>query len=232
MPGKTRMTEKDGGAGVSARREPLTRGRILEAALRIMDEEGLEAVTMRRVGRELGVEAMSLYNHVADKDDILNGVTEKVMSEFEFPEETGDWREDARGAAHAWRRLLKKHPNVMILLSERRSPISAEEALRPTEHALAILQRVGLSAEETVRAFRAFGGYIQGFVLMEIANMFGPGEAEAPERPSADWVSELPQSLFPTLIAHAPYLLHCNPEADFDFGLELMIRGLEPRTAH
>ena len=66
-------------------REPLTRDRIIEAALRVMDAEGLEAVTMRRIGRELGVEAMSLYNHVEDKDDILEGVTERAMNEFEFP---------------------------------------------------------------------------------------------------------------------------------------------------
>jgi AcrR family transcriptional regulator len=67
------------------RREPLTRERIIEAAMRLMDKEGLEAVTMRRIGRELGVEAMSLYNHVADKEDILSGVVEAVMGEYEFP---------------------------------------------------------------------------------------------------------------------------------------------------
>ena len=76
---KTEVTEE------TRHREPLTRDRIIEAALGVMDAEGLEAVTMRRIGRELGVEAMSLYNHVEDKDDILEGVTERVMNEFEFP---------------------------------------------------------------------------------------------------------------------------------------------------
>ena len=78
-----------------------------------MDEEGLEAVTMRRIGRELGVEAMSLYNHVEDKDDILDGITERVMNEFEFPASTDDWAEDARAMSREWRRLLSVHPSVL-----------------------------------------------------------------------------------------------------------------------
>src|SRR5262245_11518933 len=106
----------------TTRREPLTKDRIVEAALQVMDAEGLEAVTMRRIGRELGVEAMSLYNHVEDKDDILNGVTERVMTEFDYPPFTGDWTVDARAMAHEWRRLLNLHPSVCQLLAERHKP--------------------------------------------------------------------------------------------------------------
>ena len=90
------------------RRTPLTRERIIEAALHVMDEEGLESVTMRRIGRELGVEAMSLYghdaNHVTGKDDILDGICERVMAEFEFPEPGRDWAETCRRAATSARR--------------------------------------------------------------------------------------------------------------------------------
>ena len=126
-------------------RERLTRDRIIETALRVMDDEGLEAVTMRRIGRELGVEAMSLYNHVEDKDDILEGVTERVMNEFEFPDSTGRWAEDARAMSREWRRLLALHPSVCQLLAERhkndglvvvavnsRSGTSRWKASRPT----------------------------------------------------------------------------------------------------
>src|SRR5437870_5886259 len=91
-------------------RPHLSRKRILRAALQVMDQEGLEAVTMRRLGRELGVEAMSLYNHVKDKEAILEGILEVVMAEFEFPEETGDWEADVRAGARAWRRLMIAHP--------------------------------------------------------------------------------------------------------------------------
>lgn len=225
MPAKTTTAATERGAA-APRREPLTRERILRAALRIMDEEGLEAVTMRRVGRELGVEAMSLYNHVADKDDILNGIAELVMAEFDFSEETDDWKHDARRAAHAWRAMLKSHPNVMILLSERRSPITSPEALRPTEHALSLLRRANLTPEETVRAFRAFGGYIQGSVLMELASIYGEGDAP---RQGVDWSTMLSPDEFPCVCEHAGFLTHCDEELDFDFGLELLIDGLEAR---
>ncbi len=209
-------------------REPLTGERIIQAALRIMDEDGLEAVTMRRVGRELGVEAMSLYNHVADKEDILSGVIEAVMAEFEFPEESEDWNETARDTARAWRKLLLAHPNVITLMSEQRKPMTSVQALRPMEHAMGILRRAGLSDEETVRAFRAFGGYIQGFVLAEVANMFGGQEVDVlPE----DIARALPLDQLPHLAAHLPYLFHCDFDAEFEYGLDLMIRGLEAKVA-
>jgi len=210
------------------RREPLSRERIVEAALRIMDEEGLEAVTMRRVGRELGVEAMSLYNHVADKEDILAGVIEAVMAEFEFPEDHEDWHEAGRRAARAWRALLKAHPNVITLMSHQRKPMTSVEALRPMEHALSILHRTGLSQAETVQAFRAFGGYIQGFVLAEIANMFGGEDVDLVPR---DVAQGLPLDELPTLAAHLEYLFHCDQDAEFEYGLDLMLRGLEAKVA-
>ena len=210
------------------RREPLTRGRIIEAAMRLMDTEGLEAVTMRRMGRELGVEAMSLYNHVADKEDILSGVVEAVMAEYEFPPASDDWRETARGAARSWRTILKGHPNVITLMSEQRQPAHTLEALRPMDHALGILASRGLGPEETVRAFRAFGGFIQGFVLAEIANMFG-GEGHGAMH--EELAAEIPPELLPNLATHLPYLSDCDFDAEFEYGLDLMLRGLETKLA-
>lgn len=220
--------QAEGEAPARTRREPLTRARIIQTALRLMDAGGLEAVTMRNIGRELGVEAMSLYNHVADKEDILSGVVESVMGEFEFPEEADDWTETARRTARAWRCLLKTHPNVITLMSEQRKPITSPEALRPMEHALGILRRAGLSGEETVRAFRAFGGYIQGFVLAEIANMFGGEQVEV--RPD-DFARFLPAEELPFITAHLAHLFHCDFDAEFEYGLDLMIRGLETKVA-
>jgi AcrR family transcriptional regulator len=210
-------------------RERLTRARIVRAALRIMDAEGLEAVTMRRVGRELGVEAMSLYNHVDDKEDILHGVIEAVMGDFEFPEEAADWKQTAIRTAQAWRNLLKAHPNVITLMSEQRKPMTSPTALRPMEHALEVLRRAGLSEEETVRAFRAIGGYIQGFVLAEVANMFG-GE-EGFELSPEEVANAMPLEDLPFIAAHLPHLFLCDFDAEFEYGLDLMIRGLEAKTA-
>lgn len=222
-------TVADGRANPRPHRDPLTRERIVETALRLMDEEGLQAVTMRRVGRELGVEAMSLYNHVADKQDLLRAVVEAVMAGFEFPEDGDDWREAARRAARAWRTLLKAHPNVITLMSGQRKPMTSVVALRPTEHAISILGRAGLSNAETVRAFRAFGGYVQGFVMAEIANMFGREDADVL---LDDVVRTIPLEELPTLAAHVEYLFNRDLDADFEYGLDLMIRGLEAKAAN
>ncbi len=211
------------------RRTPLSRERIVRAALRVMDEEGLEAVSMRRVGRELRVEAMSLYRYVADKEDLLTGIVEAVMSDFEFPPAVDDWRESARRAARAWRNLLKAHPLVITLMSEQRKPMTSIQALRPMEHALAILRTAGLPEGETFRAFRAFGGYIQGYVLAEVANMFGGQYVEV--RPE-DIARSLPMEELPHVVASLPYMFRCDFDEEFEYGLELMIRGLEAKTAN
>jgi AcrR family transcriptional regulator len=194
-----------------------------------MDEEGLEAVSMRRVGRELGVEAMSLYNHVKDKDDLLGGVIEAVMSDYEFPAEADEWKETARRAARAWRNLLKAHPIVITLMSEQREPMTSVEVLRPMEYALGILRGAGLPEEETVRAFRAFGGYIQGYVLAEVANMYGGQEMTVhPE----DVARMLPLDQLPHVAANLSHLFRCDFDEEFEYGLDLMIRGLEAKLAN
>jgi AcrR family transcriptional regulator len=208
-------------------REPLTRERVIEAALRVMDEEGLEAVSMRRVAREVGVEAMSLYHHVEDKEDLLDGVCESVMAEFVFPAPSQDWRENCRRGARAWRQLLRRHPNVMRLFAEQRGPIRTVESIRPTEFALRILRSSGLSDRDTAQAFHAFGGYIQGFVMMELGSIAG-GSDEEHLKAHAELVAALPGE-FPTLETVGPYFAECEPDEQFEFGLDLLIRGLESK---
>jgi AcrR family transcriptional regulator len=216
------------GSAEAPRRAPLTRARIIEAAMHLMDAEGLEAVTMRRIGRELGVEAMSLYNHVRDKEDILEGVIEAVMAGFEFPEESPDWATNCRRAARAWRNVLKAHPNVVTIMSEQKDPPRSLESLRPLDYALGLLAQAGLEPDETVRAFHAFGGFIQGFVLSEIANVFG-GEEHA--RWHEEVARSVPPDLLPNVAKHFPYLAHCDFDAEFEYGLDLMLRGLQAKIA-
>src|SRR5215831_2959266 len=121
MDGVDALVDEEG-AG-RPRRQPLTRQRIVRAALGIMDEEGLQAVTMRRIGRALGVEAMSLYNHVRDKEEILDSICEEVLSEFQVPD-AGDWREAIRAGAGEYRRLLLAHPRVITLMTARKGPVT------------------------------------------------------------------------------------------------------------
>jgi TetR/AcrR family transcriptional regulator, tetracycline repressor protein len=235
MAGRVEQQVNDGAgngpSGDRPRREPLSRERIVRAALRLMDEEGLEAVTMRRIGKELGVEAMSLYNHVADKEDILDAVAELVMSEYRAEHGEGDWLQNAWAAAHEWRRLLKAHPNVITLLIERKHPMASVEGLLPMENAFEILRQAGLSKDETVQVFRAVGGYIFGFVMTEVGNMMaGQGE-----RYSEAQVEELrrllPADRLPRFLEMLPYLAECDNDATFDFGLDLMLEGIKARTA-
>jgi AcrR family transcriptional regulator len=206
-------------------RERLTRERIIEAALRVMDDEGLEAVTMRRIGRELGVEAMSLYNHVEDKDDILEGVTERVMNEFVFPASTGDWAQDARAMSREWRRLLGLHPSVCQLLAERHKPLEGLATYRAMDSALEVLRRAGLSARDAAQAFNALGGYILGFVMMEQGLMLGNDDEHARQHDLA--LEALEGSDFVHVKECFAYFADCTTDQQFDFGLDLMIRGIQ-----
>lgn len=228
---KTDRTSSLPGAAASGEtkrhREPLTRGRVIETALRLMDAEGIEALSMRRIGRELGVEAMSLYNHVKDKEDILDGITEMVMAEFEFPEPRERWEETVLVAARAWRCMLKDHPNVLTLLSDRKHPMMSIEALLPMEHAFEILRRGGLSDQDIVRAYSAFGGYIFGFVLMEVGNVT-PGSGRPVDMPSPEELRRLvPADRLPNTAQLLPLLATCDWDAQFDFGIQLLIAGLK-----
>jgi len=209
-------------------RDPLTRDRVIEAALRVMDEEGLDAVSMRRVAREVGVEAMTLYHHVEDKEDLLDGICERIMAGFEFPDPVDDWTENCRRGARAWRRILQAHPAVMRLFAEQRGPIRSIDSMRPMEFALRILRDSGLSDRDTAQAFHAFGGYIQGFVMMELGSIAG-GSDETHLKAHAELAASLPDE-FAVLQAVSPYFAECDPDEQFEFGLDLLIRGLEAKV--
>jgi AcrR family transcriptional regulator len=222
-------TTKPPGRPATVARERLTRGRIVDAALHVMDTEGLDAVSMRRVAREVGAEAMSLYHHVRDKDDLLQAICDRVMASFDFPQRAGDWSDQVRAGARAWRRLLQAHPDLMRLfaLTHGPDPRSAD-SLRPTEFALRLIRDAGLSDRDTVQAFHAFGGYIQGFVMMEGGSIKGgPGHEEHAEA----FEASVSADAFPVLAAVGRYFAECAADEQFEFGLDLMVRGLEARVA-
>jgi AcrR family transcriptional regulator len=217
------------GSGQPRRREPLTRQRVVRAALQIMDTEGLEAVTMRRIGRELGVEAMSLYNHVEDKEDILDSICEEVVGEFEAPTADG-WAEAARAAAFEYRRLLLAHPNVLTLMTERKRPFNSLNALRVYEYALEVFRSAGLTEMDAIQAFHSFGSYILGAVTMELGLMVGsPNEDEEAHREMARLVASAD---LPRLQEALPHMVNCDLDEQFAFGLDLLIDGIRARAAN
>jgi AcrR family transcriptional regulator len=207
-----------------AARLPLSRDRVVRAALGVMDAEGLEAVTMRRIGRELGVEAMSLYNHVRDKEDLLQGVIEAVLSEFRFEPTGDDWLTQAKAAAGEWRRLLRAHPNVIHVMLENKHPLMSPEAIRPMEIAFDLLHRAGLSDRDTVSAFQAIGAFIFGHVMMEVGNV-APGPTEIGDR-SPEEIRRTLGPTFPRFAELLPAFLECDRDATFDLGLEALLTGV------
>ena len=213
-----------------SQREPLTRERIIRAALRIMDEEGLDAVSMRRIGRELGVEAMSLYNHVQDKEDILDGICEAVLADFRVPL-ADEWTEGARLAAHEYRRLLLAHPTVITLMTERKRPFTNAESLRAYEFALEVFRTAGLSEEDSVKAFHVFGGYILGFVSMELGLMVGGPDDEAHAQAHQEMARLLASADLPRMREAMPHFMTCDLEEQFEFGLDLLIEGIRARIS-
>jgi AcrR family transcriptional regulator len=213
-------------------REKLTKQRIVIAALRIMDTEGLEAVTMRRVAREVGVEAMSLYHHVADKDDLLDAVCAHVMASYRIPPQDGrPWETRAREGAREWRRVLRSHPNVVSLFAERSKPMTDVDALRPMEFALSLIMETGVSERQAVQVFNVIGGFIMGTVMMEVGRMFAAGtlDADAPDPAAA--LRSFPTGQLPCIAAAMPHLATCDPDEQFEIGMDLLLAGLLTRFA-
>jgi AcrR family transcriptional regulator len=216
--------------GERPRREPLSRERIVRAALRIMDEEGLEAATMRRIGHELGVEAMSLYNHVKDKEEILDGICEAVLIEFRIPPAEG-WAEGARLAAHEYRRLLLAHPTVITLMTERKRPFTNPKSLQAYEFVLEVFRLAGLSEADSVKAFHVFGGYILGFVTLELGLIVGGPQDEAHAQAHEEMARLVATADLPRLREAMPHFMTCDLEEQFEFGLDLLIDGIRARIA-
>ncbi|HVF07038.1 MAG TPA: TetR/AcrR family transcriptional regulator C-terminal domain-containing protein [Actinomycetota bacterium] len=236
MPTRTRSTRHTAAVPI---KERLSRERIVEAALVIMDTEGLDAVSMRRVAREVGVEAMSLYHHVRDKEDLLDGVCARVMGDFRFPPEDRPWIEVARDGAREWRRVLREHPNVIALWADRRRPMTDLDALMPMEFALRVISRSGMDARDGVRVFNVIGGFIMGVVMMEVGAMFSAGAAPKMKAPDLaavhakmpdDDARFLPLERLPFLVEALPHLAECDPDEQFEYGLDLLLAGIEARA--
>ena len=145
----------------------LSRTAILRAALELIDAEGAAALTMRRLGAEMGVEAMSLYRHVSSKDALLDGIAEQLMAEHEVGPEDHDWERSAYRFSLQIRKIARAHPAAFELVGLR--ALNTAEAMRPVEALLAALREGGFPPDRAVAAFRLLSGYSRGFALSEIA---------------------------------------------------------------
>jgi AcrR family transcriptional regulator len=162
-------------------RRPLTRRRILRTALTLIDRDGLDALSMRKLGAALGVEAMALYRHIESKDRLLDGVAEIMLEELELPS-TGPapWTDAWTALARSYRRLARSHPGAFRLLAL--SPLSMAARFERARAPVAILRAAGFDGRQAARAFRTLLSYADGYLLRELAERetdLSPEEAEA-----------------------------------------------------
>lgn len=206
-------------------REPLTRERVLQAAIDLADERGVEALSMRELGRRLDVEAMSLYNHVSNKDDVLDGILDLAVGEIDLPSGDIDWREAMRRRAVSARAVFGRHPWAIALNDTR--PTGGPARLRYFEWVLATLRRAGFSVELALHAFSTLDSYVYGFGRQQLGVEAGGGDT--PEMIEA-FLAEIPADEFPYIrevITAQMLKLGWDEDADFAFGLALILDGLE-----
>jgi len=207
-------------------REPLTRERILRAAVELADANGIGALSMRRLAQELGVEAMSLYHHVRNKDDLLDGIVELVTDEFELPTPGGDWKAEIRRTAISAYDTLLEHPWAAALSLSVKSLSAAR--MRYMDAILGTFRAAGFSAGMTDHAYHALESHIMGFTLWEVG--MDLGSSEDLRRFAGQFLATFPVDEYPHLAEHIEQ--HMQPRAsgdpnEFEFGLSLILDGLE-----
>jgi AcrR family transcriptional regulator len=215
------------------RRAALTRERILRAAISLADRDGIESLSMRKLGQKLGVEAMSLYNHYQNKVDMLDGMIDVVFGEIELPANGVDWRTAMRKRAISARQVLLRHPWAIGLMESRATPGPA--TLRHHDSVLGSLRTAGFSVDMAAHAYSILDGYIYGFTLTELTLPFSntegaPGAAEV----AGDILEGFQPDEYPHLAEMAvdramkPGYSYGD---EFEYGLDLILEGIERARA-
>jgi hypothetical protein len=204
----------------------LTRERVLRAAISLADRDGIESLSMRKLGQKLGVEAMSLYNHVRNKEDMLDGMVDVVFSEIDLPVGGVGWRTGMRKRAISARQVLLRHPWAIGLMESRSTPGPA--TLRHHDAVLGSLRRAGFSIETAGHAYSVLDGYIYGFTLTELTLPFRDSKG------AAKVAGNILQGVRADEI---PYLAEMAVEYtmkpgysygdEFEFGLDLILDGIK-----
>lgn len=207
-------------------RVPLNRERVLRAGVALADEGGIESVSMRKLGGQLAVEAMSLYNHVANKDDLLDGMIDMVFGEIDLPSANADWKTEMRERAISAREALGRHPWATGLMDSRTTPGPA--TLRHHDSVIGTLREAGFSIETAAHAFSVLDSYTYGFAMQEQSLPFETEEETAEVAETI--LAQLPADEYPHLaemtIEHV-LLPDYDYASEYEFGLDLILDGLE-----
>ncbi len=208
----------------SSRRAPLSRDRILRAAIKLADRHGLDALSMRKLATTLKVEAMSLYNHVANKDELLDGMVDIVIGEIACPTNGGDWKAALRARAASALSVMMAHPWAPMLIVSR--IVVGPNMLRYIDATLAILREAGFSWHDTDRAWNTMDNYIYGFALQQQNFPVNPEEYASA---AAAYLPMLPADVYPHMHEMSRHVAEGTLDGthDFAFGLNLILDGLE-----
>ena len=198
-----------------------TRAQLQEAALALVDAEGLAALSMRTLAAALGTGPMTLYNYVKDRDELDALVVEAVLAEVKSSRPRDDWQAEVRAIVEATWRTVRRHPNVIPLLLTRRT--LHETTLQWAEGLLEALARSGRSDTDLLVAFRTVSGFVMGLAQAQLAG------TPASDHPDVARAQALPEALYPRLIEIAKAATRLGPDREFGAGLDIVMAGLAAR---
>ena len=208
------------------RRPALSRDRVVHEAVELADHEGIDALSMRKLAQALGVEAMSLYHHVANKDDLLDGMVDLVFSEVEMPTAGSPWQAEIRRRCTSLREVLLRHPWAVGRLDSRRSPGMAN--LLHHDAVLGCLRAGGFTVRGSGQAFAMIDSYVYGFVVQELSLPMEPGEDTADL--AVEILASAPTDALPHLAEMVKDYVGLPGYAfanEFEPGLDLLLDALE-----
>ena len=222
------MTSPPGGRRADGRTAKITRDMVLATALHLIDRDGADAMSMRRLAQALGCDPMILYRHAPSKAALLDGVTEIVLAQLNVNPADRDWAGQLRAVGRDFRRLALAHPHVVPLLVTR--PLATPLGLRPRgtlrhlEDILTLLTRAGFSGADALHIYRALFGFLYGHILNELQELVeNPDETDDLLRLG---LYRLPIGEFPLLRNLAPDLARYDGAAELDRGLDILLSGL------
>ena len=209
-----------------AQRQPLTKERIVAAALAFAEDNGIESLSMRKLAADLGAGAMSLYNHVADKDELLRAMVDEIVSEIELPaiidgaSDPAGWRATMRASAMSARDAYVRHPWALaVVLRTQPGP----QRMRYVERVLGAFASSGLDEDLAHHAYHAYEVHISGWTLTHIAFDFDDADLK---KAAGAYLKQLDHEQFPHMAHHVRQHLD-ERDSDFEFGLDLLLDGLE-----
>lgn len=206
------------------RRVPLSRERVLDAAIKLADQGGLESLSMRKLGQELGVEAMAVYYHFANKGEVIDGIVDIVFSQIDLPASGVDWKSAMRQRAVSLRDVLLRHRWAIGLMESRRKPGPAN--LRHHDVVIGSLRSAGLNMPTIAHAYSLVDSYVYGFALFAMNLPFDPSEEVADLGQGV--LRAYPVNAYPNLVAYISAMRPgYNYGDEFEYGLDLILDGLD-----